>query len=298
MSSVSFTLNDGTIVPGIGFGTGTALFGKDCAGQVKQAIDAGFVHLDGAQAYNNEESLSEGIKLSGKPRSELFIVTKLRPGALAEHVKPAFDASLKKLGVDFVDLFLVHCPIAMKAGDPQPDLPEVWHEVEAIHAQGLAKSIGVSNFRIPHLQAILPTAKVIPSVNQLEIHPYVWKTVEPIVKFGVENGNITAASYGGLTPIVRAAGGPLDPVLATVAERLTKEFGKPVSPGQVLSKWVLQKKIILVTTSSKEERLREYLQTAELPDLTEAEIAEIDTVGAKLHKRVFMKHVFDDTDPQ
>ncbi|KAJ7063488.1 oxidoreductase [Mycena amicta] len=285
----SLTLNDGIKIPALGFGCGSALFGKDCSDDVKLAIDSGFIHLDGAQAYGNEEALAKGIKAAGRPREELFIVTKLLPGLFPDQVRPTLEASLKKLGVDFVDLFLIHCPIPMK---PElPNLAELWKAMEAIHDLGLAKSIGVSNFRVEHLKAIQPF-RIAPSVNQIELHPYVWKAVEPIVTYGREIGNITPASYGGLTPLVRAAGGPLDQVLPAIAERLSKEFGKTVTLGQVVAKWILQKGAIVISTSSKQERLKEYLETPQVPDLTDAEVKAIEDAGAQLHKRVYMKHVF------
>jgi diketogulonate reductase-like aldo/keto reductase len=137
--------------------------------------------------------------------------------------------------------------------------------MEAVHAEGLAKSIGVSNFTVDDLKAILPGAKIVPSVNQIEIHPsvapiiascfktemfysYVWKAAEPIVQYGRENGNITPVSYGGLTPLVRAAGGPVDQVLVPIVERLSTVYGKPVSAAQVLGKWVSQRGAIVVTS--------------------------------------------------
>ncbi|KAJ6597076.1 NADP-dependent oxidoreductase domain-containing protein [Mycena vulgaris] len=290
MSIPTIKLNDGTEVPSVAYGTGTALFGQDCANSIKLAIDCGFTHLDGAQAYGNEASLGAGIKAAGKTRSELYIVTKLKSPLGAAQVKASLVESLQKLGVDFVDLFLIHSPRPLAPEDGT--LPELWQAMEAVHAEGLAKSIGVSNFTVQDLKAILPGAKIIPSVNQIEMHPYIWKAAEPIVKYGRENGNITPASYGGLTPLVRAAGGPVDEVLPAIVERLSKISGKPVTAAQVLGKWVLQKGAIVVTTSSKEERIKEYLQTSKVPDLTAEEIEAIDVAGAKLHKRVFMRHVF------
>ncbi|KAJ6525639.1 oxidoreductase [Mycena capillaripes] len=285
--SPTIKLNDGTEIPIIAYGTGTALFGQDCTNSIRLAIDCGFAHLDGAQAYSNEAALGLGIKAAGKPRSELFIVTKLKPGLGAAHVKPSLVESLQKLGVDSVDLFLIHSP---RIQHENGSLQELWQAMEAVHAEGLAKSIGVSNFTVEDLKAILPGAKIIPSVNQIEIHPYVWKVTEPLVKYGLEHG-ITPVSYGGLTPLVRAAGGPVDEVLPSIVERLGK-LGKPVTPGQVLAKWILQKGAIVVTTSSKEARIKEYLEAPNVPDLTPEEIQAIEDAGAKLYKRIFMRNVF------
>ncbi|KAJ6502361.1 NADP-dependent oxidoreductase domain-containing protein [Mycena sanguinolenta] len=289
MSVPTIKLNDGSEVPTIAFGTGTALFGRDCTNAIKLAIESGVKHLDGAQVYGNEASLGQGIKAAGKPRSDLYVVTKLKPGVKAADVKSSLVDSLNKLGLDFVDLFLIHNP--PRDGTVQ----EVWRAMEAVHAEGLAKSIGVSNFTVDDLKAILPGAKVIPSVNQIEIHPYVWKAVEPIVKYGRENGGITCASFGGLSPLIRAPGGPVDEALPSIAERLGKVLGKPVTPAQVLFKWIFQKGAFVVTTSNKEARIKEYLETSHVPNLTAEEIQTIDHAGAKQHKRFFGKQIFGDS---
>ncbi|KAJ7666231.1 oxidoreductase [Mycena polygramma] len=305
--STTIKLNDRSEIPNLAFGTGMALYNKDCTDSVKLAIDCGFTHLDTAQAYLNEAGLGAAVKQAGKPRSELYIVTKLKSRLGAAQVKASLVESLQKLGLDFVDLFLIHTPRLPEDGST---LQEVWQAMEAVHAEGLAKSIGVSNFRIEDLEAILPGAKIIPSVNQLEIHPsaahiiplflgtemlhrYVWKVTEPLVKYGLEHG-ITPAAYTGLAPLVHVPGGPVDEMLPPIAERLGKTFGKPVTLGQVLFKWLLQKGAIVVTTSSKEARIKEYLETPSIPDLTAEEVQAIDDAGAKLHKRIVGRDIFGD----
>ncbi|KAJ2920894.1 hypothetical protein H1R20_g16199, partial [Candolleomyces eurysporus] len=284
------TLNDGHVVPWLGFGTGTALYKADAEELVRLAIETGITHLDGAQVYENEESLGAGIKASGKPRSELFITTKLRPPSEGQviNVKALLKESLTKLGSDYVDLFLIHSP---SPANKEGKLQDLWKQLEEVKAEGLAKSIGVSNFRVEDLQTVLETAKVIPAVNQIELHPYVWKAAQPIVDLGKKHGILTA-SYGGQTPVARVPGGPIDPVLSTVRERLEKTRGAPVSAGQVLSKWILQKGAIVITTTSKQSRIEEFLDTEKVPDLTEEEIQSIDEAGSKLHKRIFMRAVF------
>jgi len=287
-----FTLNSGAHIPWLGFGTGTALYGKDAANFVKAAIDASITHLDGAQMYNNEDTLGAGIKASGKPRSELFITTKLNGKALLpdQTIKESLKDSLTKLGIDYVDLFLIHDPTpATKVSDAK--LAQWWKEMEGVHAEGLAKSVGVSNFKVEDLKIVLENAKVIPAANQIELHPYVWKAAEPIVNFCHEKG-ILIESFGGQTPIVRAQGGPLDPVLETIRERLEKTRGQSVTTGQVLSKWLLQKNIVVVTTTSKIERIKEFQDTENIPDLSAEEVKAIKEAGSKLHKRVYMRHVF------
>ncbi|TFY55196.1 hypothetical protein EVJ58_g8398 [Rhodofomes roseus] len=283
MSSLTLTLNDGNKIPWLGFGTGTALYSKDAEDAVRQAIQNGVVHLDGAQVYNNEESLGVGIATAGKPRSSLFITTKLNLIPAGQTVRDTLVASLKKLQTDHVDLFLIHFPI-----NHQTPLPEIWAQFEEIQKEGLAKSIGVSNFRVKDFEEILPTAKVIPAVNQIEYHPYVFKADQPVIEF-MKKHNITPTSYGGLTPIVRFKGGPVDPVLASAAARLSKEAGTTVTEGQVLQLWLRSKGIPAITTSSKASRVKEYLAAETLPDLTPGEIAAIEQEGSKVHHRVFAK---------
>jgi diketogulonate reductase-like aldo/keto reductase len=281
MSPSTLALNDGTHTPWIAFGTGTALFGRDATTAVRVAIQNGFSHLDGAQAYRNEESLGAGIVESGKPRSELYITTKLGTLAAGETPKSALQKSLEKLGVEYVDLYLVH-----QASEHVGKLKEVWKGMEEVKAAGLTKSIGVSNFTADHLKDILEVATVIPAVNQVEAHPYVWKALGPNLALH-EKYRIVTSSYGGLSPIVRGKGGPLDPVVERIRARLEKTWGSHVSDGQVLHKWLQQKGVLVVTTSSKAGRIREYLDTENIPELTADELRLIETAGAKLHKRFF-----------
>ncbi|TFK54798.1 Aldo/keto reductase [Heliocybe sulcata] len=281
MSTLTFPLNDGTNVPALAFGTGTALYNKDAQNAVVTAIKTGFVHLDGAQMYGNEDSLGDAIVASGKPRESLYITTKLNKLSKGQTVKSTLVESLRKLKVDYVNLFLIHMP-----NHHEVPLTDIWKQMEEVQKEGLAKSIGVSNFRIKDFEEILPGATVKPVVNQIEFHPYVFGAAESLYEYTEKQG-IRTESYGGLTPIVRARGGPLDPVLAKITERISKTGGKSVSEGQVLSKWLLQKGVVVVTTSSKEERIKEYLAVPSLPDLTAEEIAELEAAGKKHHKRAF-----------
>ncbi|OAX38932.1 Aldo/keto reductase [Rhizopogon vinicolor AM-OR11-026] len=291
MSVSTLALNDGSQVPWMAFGTGTALYRKDAEDAIRLAIDNGFTHLDGAQVYANEDSMGQGIVASGKSRSELFITTKLtalKPGATP---KSALEESLKKLKVDYVDLYLIH-----QANDHVGKLKEVWKGMEEAQKAGLTKSIGVSNFTADHLNDILEIATVPPAVNQascresydgVEAHPYVWKALQANLAIHKQY-KIVTSSYGGLSPIFRAQGGPLDPVVEKIRVRLETTRGSPVSDGQVLNKWLQQNGVLVVTTSSKAERIREYLDTQNVPELTADELALIETAGGQLHKRFFV----------
>ncbi len=162
MAPLSITLNDGKQIPWLGFGTGTALYGKDAASFVQVAISNGVTHLDGAQLYGNEDTLGAGIAASGKARSELFVTTKLGKIPDGQTVRDTLVESLKKLRLDHVDLFLIHMPTHHEG-----KLKSVWKEFEEIQKEGLAKSIGVSNFRVKDLEQVLESATVIPAVNQV-----------------------------------------------------------------------------------------------------------------------------------
>lgn len=166
--SKSFTLNTGATIPWLGFGTGTALYGKDAANLVKQAIDNGIIHLDGAQMYKNEETLGAGIKASGKHRSELFITTKLNGLAPGVTIRESLQDSLSKLGLDYVDLFLIHDPTKAPGEDA---LAAWWKGMEEVYHAGLAKAVGISNFTVKHMQTILKDATVIPAANQVRLVP-------------------------------------------------------------------------------------------------------------------------------
>lgn len=283
MANTRIKLNDNTTIPLLAFGTGTALFGKDVENMVAAAINAGFTHLDGAQVYRNEESLGAGIAAAAKPREQLFVTTKLHKPAEGDSVRDTLVESLAKLRLEYVDLFLVHTPLNF----PEPGrLKEVWKQMEALKKEGLARSVGVSNFRTAQLREILDGAEFPPSVNQIEFHPYDYKDLLPTLELQKQHGIVTE-SYGGLSPIFRFKGGPLDPVLESIAKRLSAETGKPFSEAQVLFLWQREKGVVIVTTTSKESRLPEYLGTLDAPKLTDKDIALIDEAGAKEHHRQF-----------
>ncbi|KAG0692579.1 NADP-dependent oxidoreductase domain-containing protein [Suillus ampliporus] len=281
MTISTLTLNDGNQVPWIAYGTGTVIYQKDAKDAVELAIANGFTHLDGAQMYQNEDGLGAGVKASGVLRSSLFVTTKLdrlQPGQTA---KTALHTSLEKMGLEYVDLYLVHVP-----GFHEGQLKEVWRVMEECKREGLTKSIGVSNFGVVHLQEILEDAEFLPSVNQLEIHPYVWDCLQPVIALHKEHGIITS-SYAGLSPLFRAPGGPVDPVIEKIRARLESTRGKPVASSQVLNKWLQQHGILVVTTSTKVERIREYLDTSDVPDLTVEEMGLIESAGAERYQSFF-----------
>ncbi|TFY82213.1 hypothetical protein EWM64_g1799 [Hericium alpestre] len=284
MANTPIKLNDGNAIPWLGFGTGTALYKKDAERMVAAAIKAGFTHLDGAQVYQNEDSLGAGIIVSGKPRSELFVTTKLYSLQPGQTVRESLQGSLKKLKLDYVDLFLIHTPL-----EHVGKLREVWKQFEEVKTEGLAKSIGVSNFHEEELDVILPGSEI-PAINQIEYHPYLVAETATLLDFHKKHGIVTA-SFGGLSPLFRFPGGPVDPIVAAAAERLSKASGKNISTSHVLLLWQKQRGIVTITTTSKESRLPEYLSIADEPGLTLEELKAIDEAGASSPHRHFMRSV-------
>ena len=163
MATPTIPLNDGTSIPWLAFGSGTALYNKDASDAVAAAIRAGFRHIDAAQMYANEEHVGAGIAAAGVPRAELYITTKLHVLPPGKSVRDTLVDSLRKLGLEYVDLFLVHMPV------DHPDLKKTWKEMEEVKVEGLTKSIGVSNFQPKHFEVIMGDAKVVPAINQVRV---------------------------------------------------------------------------------------------------------------------------------
>ncbi|KAL6914134.1 hypothetical protein ACHAPO_002578 [Fusarium lateritium] len=287
----SYKLNDGNEIPVLAFGLGTALFKKDSKTGLDQhvvdittkAIKAGYRHLDGAEVYGNEEELGQAIKAGGVPREQLYVTTKI-PAEKKGSAIEAFDVSLKKLGLEYVDLYLIHGPWFAETDE---DLQQRWAELEQIRESGRAKSIGVSNFLQVHLEPILKTAKVKPAINQIEYHPYLQHG--DLLDFHKKH-NIAVSAYGPLTPIVTAKGGPVDPLYTKLAEK----YG--VTESEVGLRWVIDQDIIALTTSNKVERLDGYLSKIPKFKLTQDEIVEISKLGAEKHFRGFWRNKFDEND--
>ncbi|KAI0036348.1 Aldo/keto reductase [Vararia minispora EC-137] len=272
-----FKLNDGNTIPAIAFGTWTAGNGQSAIDQVDQAISVGFDHIDTAQSYRNEQEAGQALHESGLAREDVFITTKFS-GRDGLDIEQAIDASLKNLGVKYVDLYLIHHPRLA-----QPDIATAWAKMEKVQAEGKAKSIGVSNFGVADLQTLISSAKVKPAANQILLHPYVYAQQAPILAFAKLHG-IVIEAYSALIPLTHQPGGPVDKPVNAIAQRLN------ASPDQVLLAWVRAKGAVAVTTSRKKSRLEGYLAAGDLA-LTPADIAAIDAAGAIGYRRQQVRSV-------
>jgi 2,5-diketo-D-gluconate reductase A len=245
MSTVpSITLNDGNIIPQLGFGV-FQIEPKDTAKAVSEALETGYRHIDTAEMYGNEKEVGEAIRSSGLDRGEVFVTSKLSNGAHEPRdAHEAFDRTLSELGFDYVDLFLIHWPLpALYDGD----FVSTWEALEEFNSDGRARSIGVSNFQIEHLERLAAETDTVPAVNQIEVHPYL--TNEAVRFYDREHGIATEA----WSPI--AQGRVLDdPTITQIAERVGR------TPAQVILRWHIQRGYIVFPKSVTPSRMKENFE--------------------------------------
>jgi 2,5-diketo-D-gluconate reductase A len=253
----SLTLHDGVEIPQLGFGV-FQVPPEDTRGVVEQALDAGYRHIDTAAAYRNEKGVGEAIAASGLAREDLFVTTKLWNSQQGfETTLAAFDASLGRLGFDYVDLYLIHWPV------PSEDrFVDTWRAFERIHEEGRARTIGVSNFRVEDLERLAAETEVQPSVNQIELHPRLQQS--ELRAWHADHDIVTEA----WSPL--AQGELLDEeTLGAIAER----HGR--TPAQAILRWHLQLGNVVFPKSATPERIRENIDLFDF-ELSDAEMSEFE----------------------
>ena len=252
-------LNNGVHIPQVGLGT-FKVDEADTQRVVETALEAGYRHVDTAAGYYNEAGVGAALRASGLPREEVFVTTKLRNGDQGyDNALRAFEDSRAALGVEVVDLYLVHWPVPSKGL-----APETWRAFEKLYDEGAVRAIGVSNFLPEHLEDLLRTARIVPAVNQIEIHP---SFQQPEAQAASREAGMVVEAYA---PIGRGE----DLELAPVVE-LAAELG--VTPAQVVLRWHLQRGRVVIPKSSTPERIAANVDVFGL-ELTESQLARLDAL--------------------
>ncbi|NUU76153.1 aldo/keto reductase [Paenibacillus xylanilyticus] len=257
------TLYNGVKMPWLGFGVFKVKDGEEVVEAVKTAIQAGYRSIDTAKAYNNETGVAQGIRESGVAREDLFITTKVWNSDQGyESTLAAFEASMERLELEYLDLYLIHWPVKGKYKD-------TWRALEKLHREGRIRAIGVSNFQIHHLEDLMTDATIKPAVNQVELHPLL---IQSELRDYCSKHQIQIEAWSPL-----GQGNLLEhPLLNEIAAK----YGK--SPAQVILRWDLQNGIVTIPKSVTPQRIRENADLYDF-ELTADEVEQIN--GLNENKR-------------
>jgi diketogulonate reductase-like aldo/keto reductase len=285
-------LNHGSVLmPAAGFGTliPDPVLTKQAT---KAALEAGFRHLDCAERYRNEavvgEAMQEVFEAATVRREDVFVTTKLwNSNHRPERVKPAFDASCRRLKVDHIDCYIIHTPFAFKPGDEQDPrdeqgrviydsgvtLLDTWRALERLVDEGHCRSIGLSDITLPKLREIVSAARIKPSVVQVESHPYLpeWELLDFCREHGIVLQAFAAVGHAMEPKVID------DPVITAIAQRVHK------TPAQVVLAWAIQRGTAFLTTSTKPQRIRENFDISSLPEDAMREIRERITTNVRFN---------------
>ena len=246
------TLSDGNVIPTIGLGVWQVPDGPECEDAVRSALEAGYRHIDTAQAYGNEASVGRALRDSGLPRDEVFITTKFYPARRDPAAE--VEKSLERLGVDHVDLYIVHWP--------QRGATWAWPGMEVARERGHARSIGVSNFSVAELEQVIGAANTPPAVNQIQFSPFEYRRA---LHDAGESHGVAVEAYSPL-----GTGRHLnDATVATIAERAGR------TPAQVLIRWCLQRDTIVLPKSTHSDRIQENIDVYDFA-LSDEDMALLD----------------------
>ncbi|KAI0474296.1 aldehyde reductase 1 [Xylaria cf. heliscus] len=284
-SGRTLKLNSGHSIPVVGLGTWQSS-PNEVAVAVEHALRCGYRHIDAAACYGNETEVGEGIRASGISRSNIFITSKLwNTHHKPEDVEEALDETLKNIGTDYLDLYLVHWPVAFQKGTGPKDLwpinpatgavhvinvpdPETWKAMEALVKKGKVRSIGVSNFTKERIENLLKTAEIKPAVNQIEAHPYLQ---QPALLDWLKDQDIVAQAYSHTGNNIYGKPKAVDdPIVTEIAENLGRQ------PTQVLIQWVAQRGMVVLPKSVTPSRIEANFQDFELPQDAVEKINRLD----------------------
>ena len=259
-------LSNGVAIPSIGYGTWQTPEGEECIGATLRALDFGYRHIDTAAIYRNEMSVGEAVKRSGIAREDIFLTSKVWNKCRGyDMVMSAFERTVGKLGVDYLDLYLIHWPASKKQYENPDEINlDTWRAMTELYKAGRIKAIGVSNFK-PHHLAPLMNTEVVPMVNQIEYHPGYMQN--ETVEFCKKNG-IALEAWSPL-----GSGRVLsDPDLSRIAEK----YGKSVA--QICIRWCLQNGVIALPKSVTESRIKQNLEVFDF-EISAEDMNFIDSLG-------------------
>ncbi|MCD8071773.1 MAG: aldo/keto reductase, partial [Alistipes sp.] len=242
----SYKMHNGVLIPCVGFGTYLSPEGQVAYNSVRSALDAGYRHIDTASVYGNEESVGRAVRESGIPREEIFVTTKVWNSDQGyKRTLKAFENSMKNLGLEYLDLYLIHWPRIKGKEDQWAEYNrQTWLAMTELYKQGRIRSIGVSNFKPHHIESLMEVAEVMPMVNQIELHP--GQLQEETVGYCKEKG-IVIESWGPMSRGKLLGTGMLDPI--------AEKYGK--TPAQVCLRWHLQMGFLPLPKSVTPSRIEE-----------------------------------------
>jgi len=255
-------LNNDVRMPILGLGVYQSPPGRVTRNAVNFALRIGYRHVDTARIYGNEADVGEAVRESGVPRGDLFVTTKLWNSDQGyDSTLRACEASLKRLGLDYLDLYLVHFPV--------PDLrKETWRAMETLLEKGRCRAIGVSNFTLRHLEELIEESHVIPSVNQVEFHPFLYQ--KELLKYCQRKG-IQVEAYSPLARGERLK----HPRITSLATKYSK------TPAQLMIRWGIQHGLVVIPKSTREERIRENSQVFDF-DISDDDMRSLDSLNEDL----------------
>ncbi len=255
-------LNNDVRMPILGLGVYQSPPGRVTRNAVNFALRIGYRHVDTARIYGNEADVGEAVRESGVPREDLFVTTKLWNSDQGyDSTLRACEASLKRLGLDYLDLYLVHFPV--------PDVrKESWRAMETLLKKGRCRAIGVSNFTIRHLEELIEESHVIQSVNQVEFHPFLYQ--KELLKY-CQNRGIQVEAYSPLARGERLK----HPRIISLATKYSK------TPAQLMIRWGIQHGLVVIPKSTREERIRENSQVFDF-DISDDDMRSLDSLNEDL----------------
>lgn len=254
------TLNNTVKIPTLGLGVYQIPQGDETENAVLSALKAGYHLFDTAALYGNEQDVGNAIRKSGIKREDIFVTTKLHP-ATVFNIEKKFEASLKKLDLEYIDLYLIHLPTFRKKN--------IWKFFEKIYKQGRIRAIGVSNFTIKDLKNLLESAEIVPAVNQVEFHPFLYQ--QKLLEYCQSKG-ITLEAHSPLTHGKR--------LQAPIVQEIAKKYQR--SPAQILIRWILQHGLVVIPKTTNENHMRENADVFHF-ELTAEDMTRLDTINENYH---------------